>query len=73
METPDRVCGHPAGPHGSPGDTKHRPKTAPRPRAMPRVTVSHYRRAVVARALPLDSARIVMWNIGAKNAHGGVI
>jgi hypothetical protein len=34
--------------------------------AMPRGTVSHYRRAAMARALPLDSARIVMWNIAAK-------
>jgi hypothetical protein len=56
-------------------EERHHPRRAqePCPRAMPRGTVSHYRRAVVARALPLDSARIVMWNIGAKNAHGRVI
>jgi hypothetical protein len=33
--------------------------------------VSHHRRAVMARALPLDSARIVMWNIAAKMHMAG--
>ena len=41
------------------------------PRAMRRRTVSHRRRAVMARTLPLDSSRIVMWNIAAKNTRGG--
>ena len=39
--------------------------------AMPRGTVSHYSRAAMARAMPLDSARIVMWNIAAKMHMAG--
>src|SRR5450432_2110198 len=38
---------------------------------MPRGPVSHHRRTVMARALPLDSARIVMWNIAAKYTWRG--
>ena len=35
---------------------------------MTRGAVSHHHRAVMARAMPLDSAWIVMWNIAA-NMH----
>jgi hypothetical protein len=40
---------------------------------MPLGTVSHHRSAVMVRALPLDSGRIVMWNIAAKLQMGGVM
>src|SRR4030095_16055161 len=43
-----------------------RDTTRATPKSHARRTVSHYRRAVVARALALDSSRIVMWNIGVK-------
>jgi len=51
----------------------HRPRCAqkPGPRAMPRGVVSHHRGAVMARALPLDSAPIVLWNIVAKQRRWG--
>jgi len=40
---------------------------------MPRETVSHHRSAVMARALPLDSGRVVMSNIKGKMQMGGVM
>src|SRR6202035_1130816 len=36
-----------------------------------RRAVSHHRRTVMARALPLDSARIVIWNIAARTHMTG--